>query len=89
MSKIKKTIKEKTKDDNMSEIQKTTKDIRKTMDNLAGYAEFGIDMLFSLVDEEEVQRAEKSMKKCKKVCKAIGIIVLAICVVIVYLHLKG
>ena len=73
----------------MSEIKETTKDIRKAIDILSGCAEFGVDMLFLPVDEEDVQRAEESMRKCKKICKAIGIIVLAICIVIIYLHLKG
>lgn len=73
----------------MNEIKGTTKDITEAIDNITRFAELGIDLLFSPVDEGAVQRAEESMKKCKKVCKAIGIVVLAICVIIVYLHLKG
>lgn len=73
----------------MSKFNETTKDMMEAIDNVAGLAEVGIDILFSPVDEGEVQRAEKSMKKCRKVCKAIGLIVLAVCVVIVYFHLKG
>ncbi len=73
----------------MGEIKETTKDITKSIDNITGLAELGIDMLFSPVDEGAVQQAEESMKKCKKACKAIGIVVLAICVIIIYLHLKG
>ncbi len=73
----------------MSELKEATKEITEKIDNVAGFVEAGVDLIFSPVSEDAVLRAEKSMKKCKKVCKAIGIIVLAICAVIVYFHLKG
>ena len=59
------------------------------IDKIAGMAEIGTDMLFSPIEEADVRQAEEDMKKCQKVCRTIGIMVLAICMTIIYFHLKG
>lgn len=72
----------------MSEFKETTREIREWIDNVGNFVDSGVDLLFPS-SEEELMSAEKEFKKCKKICRVIGIIVLAICVVIIYVHLKG
>ncbi len=73
----------------MSELKKAANEINRRIDNVAGLAEVGIDILFSPIEEGAVQKAEERMRKCKKVCRVIGIIVLVGCVATIYFHLKG
>lgn len=69
-----------------SELEKA---IYETIDGVAELAEIGTEFYFNAVREEDVQKAEKDWKKCKKICRRVKVMVLAICATIIYFHLKG
>lgn len=73
----------------MSELKNATDEINNMINKIADMAEIEAEMLFSPIEEKDVLAAEKSMKKCKKVCRTVGIMILVICVIIIYFHLKG
>lgn len=73
----------------MSEFKKKVNEIHKNIDNVTGFAETATEIFFSPVEDGDVQNAKEGMKLCKKCCRAIGVIVLVICVAIIFFHLKG
>ncbi len=73
----------------MGEFKERTAEINRSIDKMSGAVDAYMDILFSPLEEGALMRAEERLRKHKTVCRVIRIIVLAVCAVIIYFHLKG
>ena len=70
----------------MSRYEKEHESIRKSIDDIAGQIDNYVKAFSS---EETLNKEIRYYRKCKRVCRFISIVVLAVCGSIIYFHIWG